>query len=653
MTGRFSKVLTGKINVGLITAWILTLGLVGLGGPGLAAAVSPTATCGGVSDPAQDRSASIYSEQTGVTAINQARAAEGLGALSLPGNFYSLSPTDRILILFNQERQSRGLSTFSQNDPALSQTATNHSQVLVDFNLFAHDDAVDGTFSNRVSNTPGLKSHYSSLGEIIAGAPFSTYMVWLWLYADSSSSWGHRHNIFGCFTNVGIGYVSGGAYGANSTSDFLNSNGSYQPVGPDTGLPSLGNAQITFNSLVSSNLSVSVPASDSGSGMRHVAFFLDANGNFGGTSVPSYTVSNGVYSKTFSGVAAGNHTLTIVAVDNNNNFVRSDLTIQDMASAPATPTNLTAQAASSSQINLSWSAVGGSPTGLELQRSTDTTNWTSIPISNPAATSYQDTGLASATTYVYQLRASNSKGTSGFSNQARATTSAVLPAQPTNLTVQTDATYGFNTLNLSWTRQAAQPGGYNETGFEIQRNIGGGWVTIATVGAGTITFKDSGLAASTSYSYQVRAINSAGASAYSTSTNGMTSALPTVDVVVDDPLDDGTQTASNGHTYNLSYALAHTATGHAISFNVAGGVIQVSGPFALPASSGIFVNPGGSCASPITLQYSGLTTNLMNGLPVGNKIYVQALTIKGFTGWQIQAAAPGSNHLVCVKASKS
>ena len=650
-----------RIRLVLLIVWSLTLGLSGLSSPRWATAaiskISPNASCNTGTDPIQDRSANISSEADGVAAINAAHAAEGLPALSLPGNFYSLSPSDRILVLFNQERQVRGRSTFGQNDPVLGQVALNHSHVLIDFKLFAHDDAVDGTFGNRVGSAPGVAGHTNGYGEIIAGAPFSTYMVWLWMYDDSSSSWGHRQNILNsCYTHVGIGYVSGGAYGAIATGDFLTSNGSYQANTPDTTPPSLTFGGITFNSNASSVLSVSATTTDGESGMRHVAFFLDAKGNFSGTDVPTFTQSGNTYSKSFSGVAAGNHTVTAVAVDKNNNYVRKDIQINDGPPLPSSPTNLTATTISASQINLSWSALNGNQTSFELQRSTDRNNWTAIAINSATATSYQNTGLLPGTTYYYQLRAINSTGSSAFSNQASATTLDVPPAAPTNLTATTDPAYGFSTINLSWTRQAAQPGGYNESGFEVQRsnNGGGSWTTVVTTGAGVTTFTDNSLTASTTYTYRVRAVNSAGASAYTASATVSTNALPPTDFTVDDPQDDGTGAASVGHTISLSYALKNTTPGHAISFNVTGNIIHATAALPSATRSGIFINPAGDCTNPLVLQYTGSLPN-QTGLTLTQGMFVKALTVKGFSGWQIKGTSTpsGGSHLVCVRASKT
>ena len=91
------------------------------------------------------------------------------------------------------------------------------------------------------------------------------------------------------------------------------------------------------------------------------------------------------------------------------------------------------------------------------------------------------------------------------------------PAAPTALAA---STVGASEIALSWTDNAG-----NESGFRIERSLNGvDFNTVATVGANVTTFRDSGLAASTTYTYRVAAFNGTGASGYSNTASATTTA---------------------------------------------------------------------------------------------------------------------------------
>jgi subtilisin family serine protease len=95
------------------------------------------------------------------------------------------------------------------------------------------------------------------------------------------------------------------------------------------------------------------------------------------------------------------------------------------------------------------------------------------------------------------------------------------PSAPTNLVATAS---GSSQINLAWTDNAT-----NDTGFNIERCQGTGctdFAEIATVGADVTSFSNTGLAASTSYSYQVRARNGGGFSDYSNVASATTAAPP-------------------------------------------------------------------------------------------------------------------------------
>jgi hypothetical protein len=96
------------------------------------------------------------------------------------------------------------------------------------------------------------------------------------------------------------------------------------------------------------------------------------------------------------------------------------------------------------------------------------------------------------------------------------------PAAPTNLTAVGASS---SQVNLSWTDSDTL-----EQGFKIERCTGAecsNFAEVASVGANVTGYSDSGLAASSSYSYRVRAYNVAGDSGYSNTASAVTQTPPT------------------------------------------------------------------------------------------------------------------------------
>jgi fibronectin type 3 domain-containing protein len=176
---------------------------------------------------------------------------------------------------------------------------------------------------------------------------------------------------------------------------------------------------------------------------------------------------------------------------------------------PAAPSGLTATAASATQINLSWTNNATNQTGFKVERSTDNVTFTQIGTTGAATTVYSDSSLAPTTLYYYRVRATNGAGDSAYSNTSSATTLAdtTPPTAPSNLTASASSN---SQINLSWTASTDNVG---VTGYKIQRCQGSGCTTFAQIAAppGTATiFSDTGLSASTSYSYEIVATDAAG-----------------------------------------------------------------------------------------------------------------------------------------------
>ncbi len=224
---------------------------------------------------------------------------------------------------------------------------------------------------------------------------------------------------------------------------------------------------------------------------------------------------------------------------------------------PTAPTNLAATASGATQVNLSWGAaseVGGAVTGYLVERcqGTGCSNFTQV--GSVSAVSYSDSGLSSATSYSYRVRATDAAANPGpYSNTASATTATASPTAPTALAVTTVST---TQLNLAWA--AASESGGSIAGYFIERCQGAGCSSFVQV-AGPVsglTYSDTGLSGTTSYSYRVRARDGAGTNGpYSSVATGVTaSAVPTAPTSL-------AATASGSAQIGLAWGAASEAGG--------------------------------------------------------------------------------------------
>ena len=170
---------------------------------------------------------------------------------------------------------------------------------------------------------------------------------------------------------------------------------------------------------------------------------------------------------------------------------------------PTVPTGLAATVLSASQINLAWNA-STDPDNTSSQLSYNIyRNGTRVYITAAGVTSWTDSGLSPSTTYSYTVSAADPAGNvSAQSAPVQATTPPANdtspPTVPTNLAVTGTTT---STVSLAWSASTDNVG---VTGYKIYR--GGTQVGVT----GALSYTDTGLAASTTYSYTVSAYDAAG-----------------------------------------------------------------------------------------------------------------------------------------------
>jgi len=108
---------------------------------------------------------------------------------------------------------------------------------------------------------------------------------------------------------------------------------------------------------------------------------------------------------------------------------------------PSAPTGLSASAGSA-QVTLSWTATAGAA-GYNIYRGTTTGGESTTAISTGVTTTnFVDTGRTNGTTYYYKVKAVNSAGTSGYSNEASATPNASATDLAQGKTITASSTQG-------------------------------------------------------------------------------------------------------------------------------------------------------------------------------------------------------------------
>ncbi len=132
-----------------------------------------------------------------------------------------------------------------------------------------------------------------------------------------------------------------------------------------------------------------------------------------------------------------------------------------------------------------------------------------VGTTNGSTTTYSDTGLSASSTYSYEVLATDAGGNSPFSNVATATTQAPDTQPPTAPTNLVSTAISNSQINLSWTASTDNVG---VTGYLVYRENPGSssFVQVGTTNGSTTTYSDSGLAAGSTYSYEVQATDAAG-----------------------------------------------------------------------------------------------------------------------------------------------
>ena len=211
--------------------------------------------------------------------------------------------------------------------------------------------------------------------------------------------------------------------------------------------------------------------------------------------------------------------LVNVVTETNGNEI---LTIVEGVSVPEVPQNLVATAISESEIDLTWDQNTDTPIRYYIYRATVSGGpYALIDSVDHPTSSFNDTGLATGTTYYYTVSAVNADGESAQSGEASATTTTgPVPAIPTGLTA---TAISSSQIDLSWTANSDSP-----LRYRVYRSlINGGTLTlIDSVDHPTTSYSNVGLNTSTTYYYKITAVNDNGESGESDQASATTFGLP-------------------------------------------------------------------------------------------------------------------------------
>ena len=284
------------------------------------------------------------------------------------------------------------------------------------------------------------------------------------------------------------------------------------PNSPATGAPTItGTARV--GETLTANTS-GIADSDGLSNVRYQYQWLADDAEIAGATGSTYTLADADEGKaikvevTFTDDAGNEETLTSAATDAVAGVQPTE--------PPAKPTGLEATA-SHDTVTLTWDDPGDdSITGYVILRR--------IPGVDPegqfdelvadtgtTATTYTDDTVAAETRYTYRIKAINGAGTSERSRWSHINTPAVpVPAKPKGL----EATATHDSVTLTWD----DPSDDSITGYVILRRVrvndtGGDFsILVADTGSAATTHTDDSVAAGTTYTYRIKAINEHGTS---------------------------------------------------------------------------------------------------------------------------------------------
>ncbi len=229
-----------------------------------------------------------------------------------------------------------------------------------------------------------------------------------------------------------------------------------------------------------------------------------------GTSQPTSAAQ--VYN--FLKVTVSGNTTKVDAINaEGQDFDSYSFTSSGNSSTPSTPGLVTATAASSTSMQVSWTAsteTGGNIASYTILRKSSGKSYTQIATVPGTSTSYTDPTVTPGTQFTFEVIATDNKGITSTPGVSNATATPTAPGNVSaNATSQT-------TVQLNWT-------GSSETGGKIQSyQINRNGALLDSVAAPSNSYTDVTAQPGASYSYSVTAVDGIGGVSTPAGSNAVT-----------------------------------------------------------------------------------------------------------------------------------
>ena len=286
------------------------------------------------------------------------------------------------------------------------------------------------------------------------------------------------------------------------------------------------------------------------------------------------------------------------------------------SAVPSAPTGLAATATSSSVIGLTWTAVtppaNCTISSYSVYRSTTsgfTPSSSTLVASGLTSPSYSNSVLAASTTYYFIVEALDSYGTSVASAQATAETEptacTTVPSAPTGLAATASSS---SAIGLTWTA-VPPPTNCTISSYTVYGGTTANPTVVIASGVTGTSYSNTGLAASTTYYYVVKAVDAEGTSAASAQATATTQAPATTTDIVS--INAGGTAESNSGGGDNPFVADEDFTG--------GGTYSVTNTITIPTSVSATAAP----AAVYQSARQGTTTYTVPHLTAGTSYTVR------------------------------